>query len=321
MSLDVVQTFTTHYVRPMNTTQKASLAAKAFRDTGHDSRARGLEKTLAVLSWVYRWRWIAPELVPQLVSAQSRGFAASLVKKGLLHEVQTYQATARGCPGKILFLTKAGHRFLLENGFFNRRNYTFGNRYNEKLLMHDSVVQRVTLDWLQAERRNDEQPRDYITQYEFREDLPVDALGPKRPDAVWLRQNTSGDTLLTAIEVELTRKNAEQLPKFRRQCMQMLEKNAIEDVLILAPQTGLIEAYKKALGAGIEWTWTLELTGTTQFERLSESDARRFKFTALQGTPLRIDKTEVNELLHVTNKEWLRHSAEYSAAEGPERGT
>jgi len=36
---------------------------------------------------------------------------------------------------------------------------------------------------------------------------------------------------------------------------------------------------------------------------------------------LRIDKTEVNELLHVTNKEWLRHSAEYSAAEGPERGT
>jgi len=219
----------------MNTTQKASLAAKAFRDTGHDSRARGLEKTLAVLSWVYRWRWIAPELVPQLVSAQSRGFAASLVKKGLLHEVQTYQATARGCPGKILFLTKAGHRFLLENGFFNRRNYTFGNRYNEKLLMHDSVVQRVTLDWLQAERRNDEQPRDYITQYEFREDLPVDALGPKRPDAVWLRQNTSGDMLLTAIEVELTRKNAELLP--------------------------------------------------------------------------------------VTNQEWLRHSEEYSAAEGPKRGT
>lgn len=299
----------------MTATHKASTAAKAFRDSGQDSRERGREKTLKVLEWVYRWRWIAPDLVPQLVGAQSRGFASGLVAKGLLHEVQTYQATASGCPGKILFLTKAGHRLLLESGFFNRRNYTFGNRFNEKLLMHDSVVQRVTLEWLQSERRAEEQPRDYITQYEYRDDLPVDALGPKRPDVVWLRANTSGDLLMTAIEVELTRKNAEQLPKFRRQCIQMLEKRAIEDVLILAPSTGLLEAYAKALAAHTEWTWTEELTGLTQFERISADDARRFKFTHLAGTPMRLDREGVGQLLQVTNPTWLRHSAEHQAEE------
>lgn len=299
----------------MTTTHNASIAAQAFRATGQDSRKRGLEKTIAVLSWIYRWRWVAPDLVPQLVGAQSRGFASSLVRKGLLHEVQTYQATASGCPGKILFLTKAGHRLLLESGFFNRRNYTFGNRFNEKLLMHDSVVQRVTLEWLQSERSEDEQPRDYITQYEYRDDLPVDALGPKRPDVVWFRQNTSGDSLMTAIEVELTRKNAEQLPKFRRQCMQMLEKRAIEDVLILAPSAGLLEAYSKALSAGTEWTWTEELTGLTQFERISADDARRFKFTHLAGTPMRLDREGVGQLLQVTNPTWLAHLAEHQDEE------
>lgn len=294
----------------MTATHNASIAARAFRESGQDSRARGHEKTLAVLSWVYRWRWVAPDLVPQLVGAQSRGFASGMVVKGLLHEVQTYQATASGCPGKILFLTKAGHRLLEGSGFFNKRNYTFGNRYNEKLLMHDSVVQRATLDWLQSEHSDDEQPRDYITQYEYRDDLPNDALGPKRPDVVWLRQNTSGDKLLTAVEVELTRKNAEQLPKFKRQCMQMLKKSQIEDVLILSPSPSLLGAYSKALAAGSEWTWTKEFTGTTQFERMSSEDARRFKYAHLVKTPLRLDRTEVGRLLAVTNTEWLRHSAE-----------
>lgn len=301
----------------MTTTHNASIAAQAFRATGQDSRTRGLEKTIVVLSWIYRWRWVSPDLVPQLVGAQSRGFASSLVQKGLLHEVQTYQATASGCPGKILFLTKAGHRLLLESGFFNRRNYTFGNRFNEKLLMHDSVVQRVTLDWLQSERDNDEQPRDYVTQYEYREDLPSDALGPKRPDVVWLRQNTSGDILLTAVEVELTKKNAEQLPKFRRQCMQMLEKRKIEDVLILAPSQGLLDAYGRALVAGAEWSWTLELTGTTQFERISAEDAHRFKFSYLGKKPMRLDREHIGQLLQVTNREWLRHSKENLPQEEP----
>lgn len=280
-------------------TQAAALAAKDFNATGMASQERGRQKTLAVLQWVYRWRWTSPELIPQIVGAQSRAFAGSLVKKGLLCEVKTYAGTADGNPAKLLFLTKAGERYLQNYEFESWRGYVFGNRYNAKTMAHDLRVQREVLTWLQEAHSDDEQ-RSYLTPHEYRNGLPEGALGPKRPDAVLVRTNAAGDDYLTALEVELTPKNRDLLDKMRRQTLQMLASKVVADVLVLVPTERVRSAYRAAYAVGAKWSYWDEVTGTTQHKQVSQQQARAVHVQTLgqrQPTP-------------VLDQAWLAHAQE-----------
>lgn len=253
-------------------TQAAALAAKDFNASGLASQERGRQKTLAVLQWVYRWRWTSPELIPQIVGAKSRAFAGSLVKKGLLNEVRTYAGTADGNPAKLLFLTKAGERYLQNHEFESWRGYVFGNRYNAKTLMHDLRVQREALSWLQSSHSNDEQ-RSYLTPHEYRDGLPEGALASKRPDCLLIRTNGAGDAYITALEVELTAKNHDLLAKMRRQTLQMLAQGFIHDVLVLTPTDRIRDAYRASYAAGVNWSYTDPLTDTTQHCQVTRREA------------------------------------------------
>lgn len=289
-------------------TRSAALAAQAFHATGMASQERGRQKALAVLQWVYRWRWTTPELIPQIVGAQSRAFAGSLVKKGLLCEVKTYAGTADGNPAKLLFLTKAGERYLQNYEFESWRGYVFGNRYNAKTMAHDLRVQREVLMWLQESHSDDEQ-RSYLTPHELRDGLPEGALGPKRPDAVLVRSNRAGDDYLTALEVELTQKNRDLLDKMRRQTLQMLACGVIADVLVLTPTDRVSASYRAAYAVGAPWSYSDEVTGTTQHRQV----------TRKQASAVHVQTLGLRQPTPVLDQVWLAHAQELRQHNEPAR--
>lgn len=289
-------------------TSNAALAAQAFHATGVASQERGRQKALAVLQWVYRWRWTTPELIPQIVGAQSRAFAGSLVKKGLLCEVKTYAGTADGNPAKLLFLTKAGERYLQNYEFESWRGYVFGNRYNAKTMQHDLRVQREVLNWLQEQHSDDEQ-RSYLSPYELRDGLPKGALGPKRPDAVLVRSNRAGDDYLTALEVELTPKNRELRARMATQTLQMLACGVVHDVVVLTPTDNVRDAYRASYAVGAPWSYDDDLTGTTQHRQVTPQQASAVHVQTLgqrQPTP-------------VLDQAWLAHAQELRQHDEPAR--
>lgn len=266
-------------------TLNATAAAKEWAATTTISaQERGRQKERLALEWAYRWRWVAPGLIPQIVGAKSRAFSAELVRKGYLTEVTTHAGTiGNGYPEKILFLTKRGRARLIELGYEAQYDLAVSKLFNAANLKHDNVTQKLTLDWLQAAPEG--VYREYSTPAELKF-VSSDYIGHKRPDALWIQQDSYGAHETLALELELSPKHADRLTGFVNGCLAM--KNAqvpmVAAVVVVAmADKAVLKGYAKRVQPGqTRAIWDQDARAYGEPIRLTEADSRFFRFARLE---------------------------------------
>ena len=218
------------------------IAANAVREQslrGQSPRARGHEKTLIALDWIYRWGWASPRTVDQIGGAQRRGLGARLVRAGVLIETPTAAPGAlTGVPSKILTLSEIGlgeaelnHEALLPYSVDPAR-------VRQDRLRHNELVQRLTAD--AASKQN---IRAYRSE---REIVITGGASDKIPDALW--QMPGRDWV--SLEVELTAKWGRALDQFVTGSVQILKNgiagHPIQQLIIVSTSQALIQRYQAA---------------------------------------------------------------------------
>jgi len=186
-----------------NLAERATAARQTARRklAGTTPRARGLQKTLAALRWVYAWGWSAPEILSRVAGDSARRLSARLEKAGLLAAHPTPSGGLYGMPQKVMVLTRQGVE-LIEADLDDSDLLGYPSD-GERLvawhqLRHDLLVQRFTVDRLVSEKISG-----YLSPRQF---AARSASGVKQPDAVWLQEDGSR----LAIEVELTAKRGRE---------------------------------------------------------------------------------------------------------------
>lgn len=267
----------------MNTTNASHAAAQALAAKGMTSRQRGEEKERQVLEWVYRWRWVAPSLIPQIVGAKSKALGPKLVRQGYLCEVTTHAGTVgNGYPEKLLFLTKEGRARLIELGFEAQYDFAISKIFNAANLKHDSIVQRLTLNWLQAAPSG--VYREYTTPAELKF-VPAEYIGHKRPDALWIQQDSYGAHETLALELELNPKHRDRLMGFINGCLSMrhaLQPMVKAVVVVALADKAVLRSYAARVAPGqTRAVWDNDARAYGDPIRISESDSRFFRFAKL----------------------------------------
>ncbi|MBU0593896.1 MAG: hypothetical protein KKH74_09190, partial [Gammaproteobacteria bacterium] len=69
------------------TSRRPPVAAKYL--DGQSPTERSKEKRLRVLDWVYRWGWSSADIINTVSGQATKGYAAKMVRSGLLRETQT----------------------------------------------------------------------------------------------------------------------------------------------------------------------------------------------------------------------------------------
>lgn len=267
----------------MSTTNASNAAANTLAVRGMTSRERGEEKERQVLEWVYRWRWVAPSLIPQIVGAKSKALGPKLVRKGYLCEVTTHAGTVgNGYPEKLLFLTKEGRSRLIELGFEAQYDFAISKIFNAANLKHDNIVQRLTLDWLQAAPEG--VYREYTTPAELKF-ISSDYIGHKRPDSLWIQSDAWVAHECLALELELTPKHKDRLTGFINGCLAM--KNAMQPmvnavIVVALADKAVLRGYAARVAPGQQRAlWDNDARAYGAPIRISESDSRFFRFAKL----------------------------------------
>lgn len=269
----------------MSTTNASNAAANTLAVRGLTSRERGEEKERQVLEWVYRWRWVAPSLIPQIVDAKNKGLGPKLVRKGYLVEVTTHAGTVgNGYPEKLLFLTKEGRARLVELGFEAQYDFAISKIFNAANLKHDNLVQRLTLDWIKAAPEG--VYREYASPAELKF-VSSDYIGNKRPDALWIQSDAWGAHECLALELELTPKHKDRLTGFINGCLAM--KNAMQPmvkgvVVVALADQAVLKSYAKRVAPGqTRAVWDQDARAYGAPIRLTEGDSRFFRFAKLEA--------------------------------------
>lgn len=274
----------------MDTTNASNAAANALAARGMTSRQRGEEKERQVLEWVYRWRWVAPSLIPQIVGTKSKALGPKLVRNGYLCEVVTHAGTVgNGYPEKLLFLTKEGRARLVELGFEANYDFAISKIFNAANLKHDNTVQHITLNWLQAAPEG--VYREYSTPAELKF-VSSDYIGYKRPDCLWIQSDAWGGHETLALELELSPKHKDRLTGFINGCLAM--KNAMQPmvqgvVVVALADRAVLRSYAARVAPGqTRAVWDNDARAYGDPIRLSQADSEFFRFARLErdyGSP------------------------------------
>ena len=217
--------------------------AEALKD-GKSPRARGEEKTLQALDWIYRWRWSTPSIIELLTGGSRSALTSRLVKNGLIQRTQT--ASAGGVPDIprfILTLTAAGLAHITKHQD-DLLDYELDPRkIRQDQLKHYVIAQRSTLNaLLQGDIvgfRTEAQNRDFSQQ------------GIKQPDCIW----TLPSGKRQGMEVELTGKYSRKLDQFVHSCILSLsnkasERNKVDSVVLITDSHSIYDRYSKAFEVG-----------------------------------------------------------------------
>ncbi|RQY17967.1 hypothetical protein DF105_29160 [Burkholderia stagnalis] len=235
-----------------NPIERAQAAARE-RLGSMSPRERGVEKTKAALTWLYRWGWSSPTLIDRIGGNKSGGLCARLLKAGLVQRERTAAGgVALDVPVWIITLTPLGLQEI--------------ERFERQLVMYEPEIVRV---------RQEQIRHDYLVQLEtikrldrgeihgFNTPLQLRARsedGVKQPDAIWL----TPENCRVAVEMELTAKWGRHFDQFivrllRGVRLNQEANNLFDSVLILSDSPALLERYEAALQPGNTvqiWTQT-----------------------------------------------------------------
>lgn len=237
---------TQHPASPV--TRKTPNAAQYLH--GQSPRARGEEKRKAGLEWIYLHGWTSADVLRQVVGQAAGGYAAKLVRSGLLVETRTQSgAVQKGVPKSVLTLSRIG---LEEAERFRSESYPYLEinplRISQHLIRHNLIAQQLTLTALQSGHASA-----YFTERMLQRE--GDRKDEKRPDVVW-RVPTTGN--LAAVEVELSGKWSRDMDEFiRRICIAVNPGKGspkYEKVFIFSDSPAIIARYEKALTPGSKFT-------------------------------------------------------------------
>lgn len=230
---------TKHHLEKMQTARAAAL-------THQSPRARGQEKVLLALRWIYRWGWSSPSLVEKVAKDNRNGLIGRLVKQGLVNKTPVAAGGLRDVPVSILTLTEAGVA-QVEKCIQHENDLLPYNlnplRIPAATLRHDLLAQRVTAKAFIAEKIIG-----FLTPSELQR---RSEKGTKQPDAVWLK-----DGLRMALEVELSAKWSRALDQFVAGYVAALsgtttgEQSRFDQLLLLSDSPAILARYKKAISPG-----------------------------------------------------------------------
>lgn len=245
-------------------TQKTLDGLAAALD-GMTPRQKGAEKAAQALEWIYKWGWSTSSVIAQLAgTGKNSALGARLVKNGWakrqpIRIVSSYKVT----PTDILTITPEGVAELtaLQDELPRSRNGAVGKRIIKKDVIHDLLVQTLTLQYM--DRTLDAIPgpfrerhgvvRGFATAHQISDDIRQ----RKIPDAIWFMEN--GKRL--AIELELSPKFGRELDVFISRHCEMQKKNAkgrVDGLLTFFSSPYSAERYTDAMKAGVEvkyWLW------------------------------------------------------------------
>lgn len=269
----------------MSTKNAYEAAAKALAARGMTSRQRGDEKTLQVLTWTYRWRWVTPAIIQQITGTRNQSFPSKLVQAGYLCEVPTHFGTGgNGYPSKLLFLTRKGRARLTELGFEAQQDFSLTKSFNSHTLRHDNIVQSLTLDWLNSAPEGI--ARDYVTPAELRY-LGSEYLGYKRPDALWQQSDAYGRTETLGLELELSPKHSSKLTGFINGCLAMRTAQVpiVDAVVVVAlAEQAVMRGYKLRTAEGqSRAVWDADARAYGPAMRISADESSFFRFARLDS--------------------------------------
>lgn len=220
--------------------------ARARALGGQSSRARGREKDLAALEWVYRWGWSSPSIVDLVASPTRRGVCARLTRRGLLvaHPSPGGSGVA-GAPATVVTLSDDGVAEVEALADALMPYDTDGRQIPWRQLRHDALVQTWT-----AQKISSGKIADYRTPRELAE---KSERGVKQPDAVWITKTG----MSVAVELELTAKKDRE---FHQAVLALLrsvhpgsdkrERGPFDAAVVISHSRAILDRYRKMLAPG-----------------------------------------------------------------------
>ena len=220
------------------------MKARADALDGVSPRAKGRQKELTALRWVYRWDWTTPQVLDVVCHHLRGGMAKKLMAKGYLREEKTGTGGAKGRPASIVALTQLGRAVTeaeMKSEDEMRDDYHGFRRVRWKQIEHDVLVQRTVARVLDA---------GHVVAYRTPQEIAERSEpGIKEPDTVLIYR--SGKTL--ALELELTPKSSRKMDEFVYGVVQMLDNKTTpyyDFALIQLTSQAAMRRYKDRLKAG-----------------------------------------------------------------------
>lgn len=218
--------------------------AKKLKADGTSTRKVGRQKTLAALSWVYRWGWSYPLIVDGVASPQRRGFSKKLVGQKLLDAWPTESSGGiKGIPHTVLCLTRDGQAMVESELSLNQLlDQSLKDDIPRHQLRHDSLVQRATAKRIEIkEIQGFETPKEIASK---------SVAGNKQPDAIWILKN--GQRM--GLELELTRKKSgREINQTVDALLRAVEENNhhnLNMISILSSSEAILQDYQMRLAPG-----------------------------------------------------------------------
>lgn len=175
-------------------------ARSALARLGKSPRQIGDEARLQVLEWIYRWGYSSATIIQLLLNRTSAGYATKLVKQGWLISTKSES----GMPKAYFTLSPSGLAEVERHASELLRYQEIDPyRVNQKLIRHNLVAQRATINAINA---------GLATEYQTERMLTTigNQTGTKLPDIVL----KSSSNLRIAIEIELSAKWERDLDQF-----------------------------------------------------------------------------------------------------------
>jgi DNA-binding PadR family transcriptional regulator len=234
---------------------------------GRSPRERAFEKQRRVLQWLYVWGFSATEEIRRVSGQEARGYALRLSRAGILVASRTEAGgVMHGVPKQYYTLSALGLAEV-ERHATNLFRYPEldPHKVNQRLLRHNLLAQRLTLDAM----------RDgHIVAFQTERQWATEPARPryKRRDVLW--KDTAGNVI--GVEVELTGKWDRDLDEFvdgvvMELVMSGVHARTLQKFLIATDSKALANRYRQALEPGAKYrTWGKDQHGRWKQKEESE---------------------------------------------------
>lgn len=213
-------------------------ARTALKKSGRSPKELERYNLREALSWIYRWGFSTPSILALHLDKKSSAPIKKMIDRGWLISTRTESGT----PKYFVTLSQSG---LQEAEKFARTLLPYNEidpyKVNQKLLRHNLLCQKLTLEWWIYSAINN-----------FRTEREIFVRGDKRnikrPDAIWV--DGGGDKI--GVEVELSSKWGRDLDEFIFGIVSALHETkdhppTLQRFIVFSDSPAILHRYRQAL--------------------------------------------------------------------------